>query len=64
MTVYNDTNQWAITPYFLVELDNLPVPGIYGNEITEVVTFTKQNVPNDFGWWEKTELEEFLYKFD
>jgi len=64
MTIYEDTKQWAITPYFLIELDKLPVPGIYGNQITEVVSFTKANVPNDFGWWDKEELEEFLEKFD
>ncbi len=64
MAVYKDTNQWAITPYILVEIDTLPKPGIYGNEITEVVTFTKKNVPNDFGWWSKKELEDFLNEFD
>jgi len=64
MTVYEDIKQWAITPYFLVELDKLPSSGTYGNEITEVVTFTKKTVPNDFGWWEKEALEEFLKKFD
>lgn len=64
MEVYPDTNQWAWTPYLMVEIDKLPIPGTYGNGVTEVVTFTKENVPEEFGWWGKQELEEFLEKFD
>lgn len=55
---------WSFCPYILVELDKLPTIGNYGNEITEVVTFTKDNVPEDFGWWDKEELKEFLEKYD
>lgn len=64
MEVYKDTNQWAWTPYLIVEINQLPTPGVYGNEVTEVVTFDKENVPGDFGWWNKEELEEFLEKYD
>lgn len=64
MEVYPDTNQWAWTPCLIVEVDKLPVLGNYGNEVTEVVTFIKDNIPEDFGWWEKKELEEFLEKYD
>lgn len=64
MEVYKDTNQWAWTPYLVVDVDKLPKPGFYGNEVTEVVTFDKDNIPEDFGWWTKEELEEFLEKFD
>lgn len=64
MEVYPDSNQWAWTPCLIVELDKLPVPGNYGNEVTEVVTFDKNNIPDDFGWWEKDELQEFLNKYD
>jgi len=52
--------QWAITLYTLVELNKLPTPGIFGNEISEVITFTADNIPNDFGWWAKEELSELL----
>lgn len=60
MTVYKDTQQWAWTPYIIVELNELPVPGTYGNEVTEVITFTKDTIPDEFGWWEKEELKQFL----
>ncbi len=59
-----DGKQWALTPHLFVELNELPVPGNYGNEVTEVVTFTKDSVPDGFGWWKKIELEEFLQKFE
>lgn len=64
MGVYPDTKQWFIEPDLIVEIDSLPRPGFYGNEVTEVVTFDKSNVPDDFGWWTKEELKEFLEKFD
>ncbi len=64
MKVYKDSNQWAFTPYVIVDLKDLPKKGIYGNEITEVVTFTKNNIPDEFGWWTKDELKDFLDKFD
>ena len=60
MEMYKDTKQWAWTPYTLVELESLPTPGMYGNEVTEVVTFDINTIPDEFGWWEKAELEEFL----
>lgn len=56
MKLYEDSRQWALTPYLLVELDALPVPGIYGNEVTQVVTFTKDTIPNDFGWYDYQEV--------
>lgn len=62
MAVYNDTQQWAWTPYTLVELETLPVPGVYGNEITEVVMFDINTIPDEFGWWEKDELKMYLQK--
>ena len=57
-------NQWAFTPNVIAEIEEIPKKGVYGNEITEVITFTKDNVPNDFCWWSKSELEEFLNEFD
>ncbi|MBI2798238.1 hypothetical protein HYX70_02970 [Candidatus Saccharibacteria bacterium] len=64
MEVYKDTNQWAWTPYTFVELEEMPVPGNNGNKITEVVSFTKNSIPDEFGWWEKEELIDFLNKYD
>ncbi len=60
MSVYEDTQQWAWTPYLFVELAALPVPGIYGNEVIEVVTFDTENIPDDIGWWEVDELHDFI----
>ena len=54
-------SQWAFTPYILAELKELPKPGDYGNKITEIITFDKNNIPEDFGWWTKKELKEFLW---
>jgi hypothetical protein len=56
MNTYEDSGQWALTPYLLVETDRLPVPVTYGNPVTEVVTFTKDSIPDDFGWYEKDEI--------
>ncbi len=69
MEVYPDKfhkgvpRQWAITPFTIVELSRLPKPDFYGNKITEVVHFEKKNIPDEFGWWEKKELRDFLEKF-
>jgi len=62
MSKYEDSQQWALTPFVLVELDKLPVPGTYGNLVTEVVTFTKDDIPDGFGWYSKDELAQLLDK--
>lgn len=62
MRLYEEDQQWALTPFLAVELDYLPVPGVYGNEITEVVTFTKEAIPANFGWYTTSELEKLLAK--
>lgn len=54
----------VIEPDLIVEIDRLPKPGFYGNQVTEVVTFDKSNVPSDFGWWDKKNLEAFLNRYD
>ncbi len=62
MNMYGDSQQWALTPYLVVEIDKLPVPGNYGNELTEVVTFTKDTIPDGFGWYTTEELKLLLEK--
>ena len=62
MAKYEDSQQWALTPFLAVELDRLPTPGVYGNEVTEVVTFNKENIPDGFGWYTKEKLEKLLAK--
>jgi len=59
-SVQEKDSQWAFTPYVIAEVEEIPKPGKYGNEITEVVEFDKNNVPNDFAWWTQKELKEFL----
>ncbi len=68
--VYIDSNiqskdkQWSFTPHVIAELEKIPKKGKYGNEIKEVKLFTKNNIPNDFAWWSKKDLKEFLKEFD
>jgi len=57
-----DCKQWALTPFVAVELEALPVPGMHGNEVTEVVTFTKDNIPEGFGWYTSEGLKALLDK--
>lgn len=64
MEVYDDSQQWAWTPVLIVELDRLPDIGTHGNEVIEVMTFDKDSIPEDFGWWTKEEFEEFIKKHD
>ncbi len=64
MDVYEKTKQWFIEPTLFVEVDCLPISGVYGNEITEIVVYDKDNVPNDFGWWSKENIERFLKEYD
>lgn len=60
--VQTKDGQWAFMPHAVVNLSQKPRRGRYGNTVTEVVEFTKRNVPGDFGWWEKRELKDFLIK--
>jgi len=64
MEVYEESEQWAWTPYIIVELDRLPVSGTYSNEVNEVVAFSRDSIPDEFGWWSNTELLDFLTKHD
>ena len=49
--------QWSFMPYVIAELKTIPET----NElVTEVVIFDESTIPNDFGWWTKEELAEFL----
>ena len=59
--VQGKDNSWAITPHVIAEISKTPETSL---EITEVVTFDKNNIPQDFAWWNKQELREFLEEFD
>ena len=63
-SVQKKDNQWAIIPEVIAELDQKPKIGTFGNQIIEVVEFTKKDVPDDFAWWSKKDVEDFLNKFE
>ena len=63
-SVQKKDNQWAIIPHVIAELSAEPKTGKFGNQISEVVTFSKNTVPNDFAWWPKGSVEHFLKEFD
>ena len=60
-TIQKKDNQWAFIPHIIAEIDNIPKTN---SEITEVITFTKNSIPEEFAWWSKKELKEFLDEFD
>ncbi len=59
-SVQDKDDSWAITPHVIAELEELPK---INEEITEVVLFTKDTIPEDFAWWSKEDLEEFLDEY-
>jgi ADP-ribose pyrophosphatase YjhB (NUDIX family) len=61
-SVQRKDGQWAIVPLVVAELTTKPKVGNFGNQIIEVVEFTRKNVPADFAWWSKSEVELFLKK--
>ena len=63
-SIQSKDKQWALTLHIIAELEKIPKPGKYGNKINEVVLFTKNNIPNDFAWWNKKELKQFLKEVD
>lgn len=62
--VQEKDKQWAFTPHVMAEVDEIPKPGMFGNEIKEVVEFNKSSIPSDFAWWSQDELKEFLEEYD
>jgi len=60
-SVQKKDDQWAFMPHVIAELDEIPQTD---SEITEVLVFNKNSIPEDFGWWDKEDLKEFLEKYD
>ena len=52
--------QWAIIPFIIVEVDKTPEPGNYGNEVKEVVAFTKDKIPIDFAFGKHELIKRIL----
>lgn len=59
-SIQKKDDQWAITLYVIANLSKKPKVGNFGNQITEVVEFDTKNIPNDFAWWSKKDLADFL----
>ena len=58
--VQDKDDQWSFMPYVIAELADIPQTN---QEVTEVVLFDKNSIPNDFGWWTKDELKEFFEEY-
>jgi len=56
-SVQTKDDSWAVVPHVIAELDEFPK---IDEEITEVILFTKDSIPDDFAWWTKEDLKEFL----
>ena len=52
--------QWGIIPFIIAEVDTTPESGNYGNEVLEVVTFTKDNIPYDFAFGKQKLITRIL----
>jgi hypothetical protein len=42
--------QWGIIPFVIAEVDATPETGNFGNEVVEVVAFTKADIPTDLAF--------------
>jgi len=62
--VQEKDDQWAFTPHVIAEVEKIPQPGKYGNEVTEIITFDRNAIPEDFGWWTQEELKKFLEEYE
>jgi len=60
-SVQEKDNQWAIIPHVIAEIEETPTTN---DLITQIVTFDKNTIPDDFAWWPKEELKEFLEEYD
>ena len=58
--VQDKDDQWSFMPYVVAELADIPQTN---QEVTEVITFDKHTIPEDFGWWTQEELKEFLEEY-
>ena len=60
-SVQEKDNQWSFNPTVIAELKETPATS---ELITEVIEFDKNKIPEDFAWWPKEELKEFLDEHD
>ena len=44
------TGKILMSSTIIAEVDKIPEPGKYGNDVSEVVTFTKDTIPSDMAF--------------
>ena len=59
--VQEKDNQWSFNPTVIAEIKETPATN---KLVTKIVEFDKNTIPEDFAWWPKEELKEFLEKYD
>jgi len=52
-----DDKTWALTPHVIAEIKEIPKTT---SEVTEVIVFDNNNIPDNFAWWTKEEVSEFI----
>ena len=60
-SVQEKDNEWAFIPHIIAEINEIPKTN---KEITEVILFDKNSIPEDFAWWTKKDLKWFMDSFD
>ncbi len=55
-----EMKQWEIIPFIIAEIDTIPELGNHGNEVFEVVTFTKDNIPSDLAFGKQKLITRIL----
>jgi ADP-ribose pyrophosphatase YjhB (NUDIX family) len=55
--VQEKDKQWAFTPHLIAEVDKIPEAN---ENVSEVVLFDKDSIPEDFAFWSKEDLKEFI----
>ena len=58
--IQDKDDQWSFTPGIIAEIESLPKIKDGKDSITEIIKFNKNSIPEDFGWWDRKELREFL----
>lgn len=59
-SIQDKDDSWAFVPHVIAEVKEMPK---VTNEVTEVIVFTKDSIPDEFAWWSREDLKEFLDEF-
>lgn len=61
-TYQKKDEQWALVGYILAEVDSIPKPGVYGNEVKNVAAFDENGIPEPFAWWSTDDVKVYAKK--